>query len=461
MSREARAEMELPRTCASAWQLHLDSRASPIDTLPNFNKMRGTLLTPRARSVSQLAAKIGMSQLHPSDTGIPMPASVVLPEADEVITPLLLGTLLLERYTIIELLSSDAVANVYRVAAMQRCAVCNVENDGGAEVCGFCGSALPPTLTRRVIEQRAPANLTHLPPTSFLLDGQTYTFARDVDTTAQRAPRSTRLRYGYQTDPGVQRGAAGEPNQDALAAFHLSAQHADAAPSLGLFILADGVGGAQAGHDASRLALQLIFNELNTKIIAPLWNEVTLDDEAVRDALRAAITKTNTHIIEWANENALQSGTTLTLALLIGQRAYIANLGDSRTYLARDGALEQITTDHSYIANLVLHGAVTPEEAFTHPQRNIILKSLGDATGNEPDLFPIESGALILADGDQLLLCSDGLWEMVREAEIVQVLSQAQNPQAACAQLVNLANRAGGSDNISVILIAIDSVQGT
>ncbi|TAH51047.1 MAG: serine/threonine-protein phosphatase [Chloroflexota bacterium] len=397
-----------------------------------------------------------MSQTIPSSSE--QPASGDSSETNALRAPLTPGTLLLDRYTVVEILASDALSNTYRVAAMQRCVLCHVENDGTAQVCGFCGNTLPPPLTRRVLEMRPPANVTQLSPSTILFNGLSYTFLPDNGDGRAASP-TLQFSYGAQTDAGLQRGAAGESNQDAIAAFQLNAQNAAGAPTLGLFMIADGIGGAQAGHKASQLALKFIFNELNANLILPFWNQQSLPDETVRALVHQAVTQANAQLIEWENENALQSGTTLTLALVINERAYVANLGDSRTYRVRDGMLEQITRDHSYIANLVANGVVNSTDVFTHPQRNIILKSLGDPTGNELDLFPENEGAYELQRGDRLLLCSDGLWEMVRDFEINAVLAQESNPRAACAQLVQLANAAGGLDNISVIVVAFDSLQ--
>ncbi|MBM6700620.1 hypothetical protein H7U32_10095, partial [Bifidobacterium pullorum subsp. saeculare] len=145
-------------------------------------------------------------------------------------TPLVPGTLFFERYTVLALLSAEERLNIYRVAAMQRCAVCGVENDGSAEVCGFCGNRLPPALTRRVIEQRAPETGAPLPSTSFLLDGKIYMFVPDTDGALDNSPSAVRLTYGYQSNAGIQRGVSGEPNQDALGILHLTAQYADGSP---------------------------------------------------------------------------------------------------------------------------------------------------------------------------------------------------------------------------------------
>lgn len=369
--------------------------------------------------------------------------------------PLAPGTLLLDRFTILALLATDGRANLYRVSAMQRCPVCSVENDGASETCGFCGSHLPPPLTRRVIEQLAPDGSEPLPPNSFPLDGKVYSFVPDIDRDNDASPDSVRLNHGYQSDAGLQRGGAGEANQDSLGILHLLAQNAYGAPSIGLYIVADGIGGAQAGQEASRRVVQSLLDELNVELVMPLWKGLERTTEQIRAALHKAIANANTQLIEWTTLKALQSGTTLTLALVVEQTAFIANVGDSRTYLARNGTLHQITRDHSVIAHLVANGAVTPDDSYNHPQRNLILKSLGDASGYDVDLFPEEDDALELHPGDRLLLCSDGLWEMVRDPELERVLDEIKDPQAAAAELVQLANLAGGMDNITAIVVAL------
>lgn len=374
------------------------------------------------------------------------------------ILPLVLGTTLLDRYTVVELLLSDERANVYRVADAQRCAVCGVDNDGAAETCGFCSSALPPPATRRVIEQRAPDNASILPPASFLLQGHIYTVVRDSDTAASGIPHGLHLTFGYQTDPGVRRGATGDPNQDALCVFQLAFQSAASAPSMGIAIVADGIGGAEAGQEASRIAVQSIFGELNAELFAPAWNGAHFDDALIRALLNQSVHNANTRLIEWAQKNAWQSGTTLTLVLVIYNCAYVVNVGDSRTYFLRNETLTQITRDHSFVARLVANGSVAADDIYTHPQRNLILKSLGDPSGYDIDIFPEKDDGIELQAGDRFLLCSDGLWEMVRDPDIADVLIHTREPQFACAQLVNLANLGGGADNISVIVLGIDTL---
>jgi protein phosphatase len=146
-------------------------------------------------------------------------------------------------------------------------------------------------------------------------------------------------------------------------------------------------------------------------------------------------------------------GTTLTAALVRDEMALIANVGDSRTYLWRDGELVQITSDHSLVAQLVEAGALAPDEIYTHPEKSAIYRSLGHAPEVEVDLFeqPLESG-------DRLVLCCDGVWEMLRSDGIEEVLLMEPDPQCACEEMVRRANLAGGEDNISVVVVQFEQM---
>ena len=373
--------------------------------------------------------------------------------AAETLNPLVLGTTLLDRYTIVEVISSEHGVNTYRVAEMRRCPNCGVENEGNLTHCGFCGLELPAPRTL-VLTERAAASSAML-PTSFMLDGLTYAFTRDASQQLEAVKPAIQLRYHFLSDPGLVRGIKGDVNEDSVLAFHLTAQHSTAAPLLGLFIVADGVGGAAAGEVASQLAIQTVAHELLSKLLAPIPDYVSLTDGMIHEFIRAAISEANVQVLAYGDQYQVSLGATITLALVLDDHAYFANVGDSRSYMWRDQTLTQLTRDHSYVAQLVIKGEITAEEARVHPQRNLILKSLGDASGFEVDIFP-SNESLELQRGDQFLLCSDGLWEMVNDAEIQNILAKATNAQQACAQLISFANAAGGVDNISVIVFGIE-----
>jgi protein phosphatase len=212
-----------------------------------------------------------------------------------------------------------------------------------------------------------------------------------------------------------------------------------------VFVLADGMGGASGGEIASRLAVEII----------PTAHAVSAQALGARDGLRQAMTQAADAIFRRAGEQpGLKGmGTTAVALVLQGERAWLANVGDSRGYLWRNGQLTQVTRDHSLVGGMVADGSLTPEEARRHHLRNVLTRVLGNAPQVEVDIFD-----LVLAPGDRLLLCSDGLHGPVNDQEMGRILAgQAALPEQA-RDLVELANRRGGPDNISVILVAIDKL---
>lgn len=370
--------------------------------------------------------------------------------------PLAPGSVLLDRYTVMQVVSTTDAANEYLVTVAHACPNCGVENQGDALECGFCGNALPEPKLLRLLEQRAPRDVRRLPPTSFVIGDYCYALLPDTATSPARAGPPLQFNYGAKSDTGLMRGAQGSPNEDSVGAvtFGGTGAHPN---TLALFMVADGVGGAEAGEVASQLTLQILTREWVNRILLPVWNGTALSEEAVRAELLAGYAAANESLLEYQTTHAAPSGTTLTAAVIVQTKAYIVNVGDSRTYLCRDGKFAPLTRDHSYVAMLVANGLLSPEDVYSHPQRNIILSSLGDASST-PDIFPLEGGGLELMPGDQLLLCSDGLWEMVRDYEMQPVLQHASDPRSACAELVQMANAAGGTDNISVIVIRIQDM---
>jgi serine/threonine protein phosphatase PrpC len=146
-------------------------------------------------------------------------------------------------------------------------------------------------------------------------------------------------------------------------------------------------------------------------------------------------------------------GTTLTAAFVCDGRLFLAHVGDSRAYRWNGDGLKQLTTDHSLVASMIATGRAAPEEIYTHPQRNVIYRCIGDRP-----VVEVDTAIWPLGTGDRLLLCSDGLWEMVRDEGIQDVLMQEADPQAACDLLVKRANAVGGEDNISVIVVQLETM---
>lgn len=218
----------------------------------------------------------------------------------------------------------------------------------------------------------------------------------------------------------------------------------------GLFLVADGMGGHQGGELASALTSRVMVESVLREFYLP-WLTSDTEDAILQRPI-------NEVILEAANEANLavhrsappEAGTTLTCALIQGTNAYIAHVGDSRAYLIRQGRLEQITQDHSLMARLIELGQVSPEEAASHPQRNVLYKAIGQGSTLDVDFY-LRS----LPANSYLLLCSDGLWGFVPQDLIAAIVREAPTPQAACSQLVREANNRGGEDNITVVLVQI------
>jgi protein phosphatase len=170
------------------------------------------------------------------------------------------------------------------------------------------------------------------------------------------------------------------------------------------------------------------------------------------DVVRSAILQGNAYVLREAQARGNDMGTTITMALVAGDRAVIGNVGDSRTYLYRDKTLKRISKDHSLVMRLVEMGQITDEEVYSHPQRNAVLRSLGDRAEIEVDIFHQR-----LKPGDALFLCSDGQWEMVRDPQMAEIIAAHDDPQAACNALIVAANKAGGDDNITAVIVQFDT----
>jgi len=252
------------------------------------------------------------------------------------------------------------------------------------------------------------------------------------------------LDIGTGLDAGIKR--RGSPNEDSLLAVESITSSVTAPYPSGLFIIADGMGGHGNGQEASQLAIRA----MRESILMTL--QLGIEDEALPELLSEAVQSANRSIYKRNQQRHADMGTTTTAALLWGTTAYIANVGDSRTYIYREvDGLTQVTQDHSTVARLVKRGAISAGDVYTHPKRNEIYRSLGNHPTVEVDTFIVT-----VQPGDILLLCSDGLWEMVRDAEIEEILrSSASFCSQLCAMLVQAALNRGGKDNISVIAVGV------
>jgi protein phosphatase len=252
-----------------------------------------------------------------------------------------------------------------------------------------------------------------------------------------------RLRVGWATDVGIVRSH----NEDTALVITASHDGDGALPAFGLCVLADGMGGHQAGEVASSLAARAVAHYITREFYLPILisQESDTNQPALKDVLVDAVRAANDVVAE----RVPGGGTTLTCALVLGSRAYIAHVGDSRAYIVTvEGELDQITHDHSLVDRLVELGQLTPDEAAVHPQKNVLYRAVGQGGELEVDTY-----MCTISDGEQLLLCSDGLWGIVAEARMAEIVTNSPSPQAACESLVVAANQAGGRDNITAILV--------
>ncbi|MBR3281135.1 MAG: Stp1/IreP family PP2C-type Ser/Thr phosphatase [Clostridia bacterium] len=214
-----------------------------------------------------------------------------------------------------------------------------------------------------------------------------------------------------------------------------------------LFVLADGMGGANAGEMASATAVKTVKDYIKNNFI-----KIERTKEELENLIRRAIVEANKKVLELANANEEYKGmgTTLIVVLIYRGRIHIGHVGDSRVYRLRQNVFRQITKDHSYVQELIRQGDITQEEAKNHPQRNVLLKAIGVEEKIKPDI--ITKG---FVKGDIILVCSDGLTNMVDDKYIYEIIMKnIYDVNVACKKLVEKANYNGGLDNVSVILIS-------
>jgi protein phosphatase len=216
-------------------------------------------------------------------------------------------------------------------------------------------------------------------------------------------------------------------------------------PDFGVFVVADGMGGHRAGEVASSISVRTVARKITAETIVNLF-EIDGQEEApsLQELVQEALEEANLAVVD----RVPGGGTTLTVAVLLGQQITIGHVGDSRAYLITRDEARALTRDHSLVQRLVELEQLTEEEAALHPQRNVLWNAIGQGANLKVDVFtePVPHGGY-------MLVCSDGLWGTVPEQEIQKIVLNAGDPQTTCDQLVQAANRAGGPDNITAILI--------
>ncbi|SER05194.1 protein phosphatase [Gracilibacillus ureilyticus] len=241
------------------------------------------------------------------------------------------------------------------------------------------------------------------------------------------------MRYFYRSDKGKVR----EINEDAAAIYEKPAA------GLVLAIVADGMGGHQAGDVASKMAIEKLLEIWQNDILS------VSDKDNAEDWLKNAVIQANNHVYEYAqSKRSLKGmGTTIVASICSNDYFVIAHIGDSRAYLLNQDQLQQVTADHSLVGELVRSGQLSEEDALVHPRKNVILKALGTEMDVTPDIYSSQ-----WQTSSVLLLCTDGLTNKVSDKEIQQILGK-ECTQQSIDQLIELANDRGGEDNITLAVI--------
>jgi len=252
------------------------------------------------------------------------------------------------------------------------------------------------------------------------------------------------LIVGVAQSVGVQR----DHNEDSLFTLTTNLILDEKSINCGLYIIADGMGGHDDGELASKLAVgQLASHVINT-IFVPLFSASSDKlESSIQEVMQAGVLQAH-QVIKKETDGG---GTTLTAALILGDQMTLIHVGDSRAYLFDpDGRMQLLSHDHSLVKRLEEIGQISPEQAYIHPQRNVLYRALGQGEPFEPDIASFQ-----VCQGCQLLLCSDGLWGVIPDNKLADITRSTSAPQLVCQSLIHLANEAGGPDNISVIIVRI------
>jgi protein phosphatase len=255
------------------------------------------------------------------------------------------------------------------------------------------------------------------------------------------AERPKRILVGTAQSTGIERSH----NEDTLFVLHGSSSSGNRQQQFGLFIVADGMGGHRAGEIASAISVRKVAQQvIRDSLLQLISQERNAETPALQDMVREALEAANEAVVK----RVPGGGTTLTAAVVLGHNITFGHVGDSRAYIISERETNALTRDHSLVERLLELGQLTEDEAASHPQRNVLYRAIGQGANLEVDVSsqPAPSNGY-------LLLCSDGLWGVIEEEQIKDIVLTSNDPQEACEQLVQAANAAGGPDNITVILV--------
>lgn len=387
--------------------------------------------------------------------------------------PLPAGMTLLNRFQIVTVAETQpdapGAANTYHVVDLlgyMRCWSCHTKHGATATGERFCLNCGADMLGHEylMIERRAgdveetkprvntPGARETGPIDPFTFEGRRYSIT-DITPEIPLFPMGAHISVAGMSDVGMTRG--GDVNEDSFGTLVINLSHDSRQQPLAVAIVADGLGGHANGQEASRLASRIFIERLAQQLALPLvvpMGGSLPPDAAVDAALRDAVNAANAAVYEANVQGAADMGSTLVAAVIVGDHAWIANVGDSRAYVLDADSLRRITSDHSLVEQLIVSGMIEPEERYTHLQRNRIFRSLGSDPTVEVDVFTQK-----LAPGMRLLLCSDGLWEMTHDPEMERILREKSDPRSACEALIDSANTNGGEDNITAIVLRADA----
>jgi serine/threonine protein phosphatase PrpC len=261
------------------------------------------------------------------------------------------------------------------------------------------------------------------------------------------APRVVDFQLGRRTNVGMVRSL----NEDSILTLEINRNQQSYSQPLGVYVVADGMGGHAAGEIASGTIINVIAQRALLDLLPGRITQT--EKQKPQEWLRESVEMANREVLSLRKSAGTDMGSTLVAVVLDSSRVHIAHVGDSRAYLINAKGIERLTTDHSLVERLIATNQITREEARYHPQRNVIYRTIGDKAKIEVDISTHD-----LALDDCILLCSDGLSGMIDDAHIYNIVMQAVSPQAACDALIEAANAAGGEDNVSAIVIKVVQV---
>ena len=445
--------------------------AQPTNTTQSASSQQETPPAFDAVAAPAFAEKPEEKEANLAMTSSPVPGNSPSEEeeAQQVSAPgefaaLPVGELLIGRYEITQVLNESADEHIYQVVdhqGYQHCWNCGSEQNAvGDEFCIDCGASML-NVIYTLHEYPASGNaaneanvLQGAIVNSFIEQGRTYA-VEQISANQSAFLNGVQLLAASNSDAGNVRRS--DPNEDSTLVLQLQRVHESLASPAGVFIVADGLGGHDNGQVASRMTVNIIAERMSRELLGtPLQAEKdgkTIeppDEDDLVSLLRSTIEDANLALCQKNASDKTDMGSTLTGYMIVGEHAYIVNVGDSRTYMIRGEQIYQLTTDHSLVGQLVAGGLIEPDDVYTHPQRSQIFRSLGDKPNVQIDIFKQQ-----LLPGDILLSCSDGLWEMVRNPQIESILTSAPDPQTACTQLIDAANTNGGEDNVSAVVVFV------